>query len=243
MPARKSIVRLLQSVRLNRIVHRVYYGSVHGFDTANRDVLPALDRCFEHVAAKGTASPGAYLEFGLFKGYSFWYAQSAARRLGLDSMRFFGFDSFAGLPDIGDIDRTENDAFYKGQYACSKEDVVRNLDSNGVDWERTFLIEGYYATSLNPALKSRHRLQNIAIVLIDCDLYESTAQVLEFVEDLMRDGTIVMFDDWNCFNGDDDRGQRRALREFLSRHFRWRMENFFSYGIYGQVFVARERRN
>ena len=158
-------------------------------------------------------------------------------------MRFFGFDSFAGLPEIGEIDRSENDAFYRGQYACSKQDVVRNLDSKGVDWRRTFLVEGYYADTLNPALKARHGLQGAGIVLVDCDLYESTAQVLEFIEDLLRDGTIVMFDDWNCFEGDDDRGQRRAMREFLSRHAGWWMENFFSYGIYGQVFVTRVSRH
>ena len=158
-------------------------------------------------------------------------------------MRFFGFDSFRGLPEIGVADRTENDAFYKGKYACSKENVVRNLDSKGVDWERTFLIEGYYADSLTPAVKARHEIRRAAVVLIDCDLYESTAQVLNFIEDLLADGTVLLFDDWNCFESDDTRGQRRALREFLSLHRKWRIEEFFSYGIYGHTFIARERRN
>jgi hypothetical protein len=39
---------------------------------------------------------------GLFNGYSFWFAQTAARDRRLDTVRFFGFDSFAGLPDVQD---------------------------------------------------------------------------------------------------------------------------------------------
>lgn len=45
------------------------------------------------------------MEFGLFKGYSFWYTQRMVRELKRNSMRLFGFDSFAGLPEpqgIGD---------------------------------------------------------------------------------------------------------------------------------------------
>ena len=34
-------------------------------------------------------------------------------------MRFFGCDSFAGLPDIGEVDATENDEFYTGQFPGS----------------------------------------------------------------------------------------------------------------------------
>jgi len=242
MLGRRFVVKALQASGLNAVAHHLYYTHIHGFDTANRHVLSALDRCFAHAVSTGSAQSGDYLEFGLFKGYSFWYAQSVAKRHGLTSMRFFGFDSFCGLPEIGPVDATKNNEFYKGQYACSKEQVERNLDSKGVDWTKTVLIEGYYADSLSAAVKSKCVLSSTPIVLIDCDLYESTAEVLDFIEDLLREGTVLLFDDWNCFDRDDKRGQRRAVKEFLRRYPRWRLEQFFSYGDYGQVFIVKEQR-
>ncbi len=41
-----------------------------------------------------------------------------------------------------------------------------------------------------------------------------------------RRGTVLVFDDWFCFHGDPDRGQRRAFREFRLRHPEIRFEEF-----------------
>ena len=236
---RLLIVKLLQRARLNKLAHRIYYGYVHGFDTANRAVLPALERALARVAEDGTA--GDYCEFGIFKGYAFWHAQRAAVGLGLSQLRFFGFDSFAGLPTIEQIDRTDLDVFYRGQYSCSREQVTANLDSKGVDWSRTELIEGYFETSLTPEVKSEHGLDTVAVALIDCDLYSSTVEVLDFLDGILVDGCVLMFDDWNCFDRDDDRGQRRAFREFLGAHPGYAAEEWFEYGVYGQVFILRHQ--
>jgi O-methyltransferase len=81
---------------------------------------------------------------------------------------------------------------------------------------------------------------SVAIALIDCDLYDSTRDVMAFLADLIDNDTILMFDDWNCFDGDENRGQRRAVREFLAGSPGWRFEDWFSYGDYGQVFLVRK---
>lgn len=238
---RRAIVRLLQKIKLNQVAHHAYYRYLHSFDTANQDVLPALQKSLEKLIELGLAREGDYCEFGVFKGYSFWYAQRTAALLGLHQMRFFGFDSFEGLPDITPHDQTRHNEFYKGQYRCSKKQVEKNLNKKGVDWGKTDLIKGFFSSSLTMKTKEKYGLNKVALALIDCDLYASTVEVLAFLNGMITDGTILMFDDWNCFNQDDTRGQRRAFREFLISQPEWESQPFFSYGLYGQVFVMQRR--
>ena len=238
---RLFLVKLLQKTRLNRVAHHIYYRHIHDFDTASQALLPALRKSLDELRRSGLAGEGDYCEFGVFKGYAFWYAQHTAARLGFDRMRFFGFDSYAGLPDLADIDRTQNDEFYKGQYSCSRRQVEKNLNEKGVDWSKTQLIEGFFADSLTRAAKQKFNLSKVALALIDCDLYASTVDVLSFLDGMLLDGTIFIFDDWNCFNQDPERGQRRAFREFLDARPEWEARPFFTYGLYGQVFVLRRR--
>jgi O-methyltransferase len=241
MSTRTLLVKSMQRLHVNKFAHKFYYRYVHGFDAANRAVLPALDRCFSQIKEDDAANRGDYMEFGLFKGYSFWYAQHLANQHGLQSIRFFGFDSFQGLPEPGAIDSTDHNVFYRGQYYCKKSDVVRNLDSKSVDWSRTYLIDGYFHDSLVPDVKQKYNISTVAIALIDCDLYKSTHNVMLFLEPILANNTILLFDDWNCFDGDESRGQRRAAREFLDRSPRWRLEDWFAYGDYGQVFIVKGR--
>jgi O-methyltransferase len=240
---RRAIVKFLQKTRLNRLAHRVYYRYFHGFKPGQTEVKYALERAFTRAAALEIIPKGDYFEFGLFKGYSFWYAQKTASSLGLNTMRFFGFDSFAGLPNVSDADKSTSDEFYEGQYACSKDKVVDNLLSHGVNWERTFLVEGFFSDSLTHQTKREYFMREAAIALIDCDLYSSTVDVLNFLSDRLMEGSILIFDDWNCFNGNDRKGQRRAFREFLKRNPEVTARPLFSYGLYGQAFVISLEEN
>ena len=236
---RLFMVKFLQKTKLNQVAHHAYYRYVHSFDTASQELIPALQKSLEKLIESDLSKEGDYYEFGVFKGYAFWYAQHIAGRLGLRQMRFFGFDSFAGLPEITQIDQTQHNEFYKGQYSCSKQQVEKNLNQKGVDWEKTHLIEGFFSASLTNETKKTYGLNKVALALIDCDLYASTVEVLSFLNGMIADGTILIFDDWNCFNRDPHRGQRRAFREFLDSQPQWEAQPFFSYGLYGQVFVMR----
>ncbi|MDY7022231.1 MAG: TylF/MycF/NovP-related O-methyltransferase, partial [Cyanobacteriota bacterium] len=222
------------------MAHKVYYNYIHGFQSATPELDEALETIFKKAEELGMGNQGDYCEFGIFKGYAFWKAQNIATQFLGDfaKMRFFGFDSFQGLPEINDRkDQTKDDVFYQGQYSCGKERVINNLNSKGVDWEKTFLIEGFFEDSLSAEVKNQYNLDKIAIALIDCDLYSSTRDVLKFISDMIGDKTILIFDDWNCFNRDNNRGQRKAFREFLEENQQFYEENFISYGAYGQVFI------
>ena len=82
-------------------------------------------------------------------------------------------------------------------------------------------------------------MEKAALVMIDCDLYQSTVPVLGFLADLLQDGTVVLFDDWFCFGESEDNGEPRAFREFLAEHPEWSAEPFVRFPAYGQGFVMR----
>ncbi len=234
---RYTLTKILKRLKLNKIAHKLYYNCLHGFQPANRVILPALDRCIDKACESGTLAHGDYYEFGIFKGYALYHAQTKANDKNMYNLRFFGFDSFSGLPPIQTRDETHDNTFYQGQYCRTRERVTQDLTRAGIDWERTFLIEGYFSESLNDATKRRYAMGKIAIALIDCDLYASTCDVLNFIQDMIVDKTILIFDDWNCFDKDDEKGQRKAFSEFLTRNPGLEVEDYFDYGLYGKVFI------
>jgi O-methyltransferase len=236
---RRTAIKTLQVLGLAKPVSDIYYRYVHGFNSATPELPAALERVFHVAAEHGSLVEADYCEFGVFKGYSFWKAQQEANARELPC-RFFGFDSFTGLPEIEAPDRTRHGEFRPGQYECSLQQVIDNLNSGGgIDWERTFLVPGYYADSLTPALVEEHALRRVGVALIDCDLYSSTVSVLNFLRGLIGDKTILVMDDWNCFDADEDRGQRRAMREFLHEERHLRLEPLFEYGSNSAVFLVR----
>src|SRR3989344_126154 len=161
---------------------------------------------------------GDYLEFGVWKGGSLSVAYHLSRlRKGLTAMRFLGFDSFEGLPEIVGIDASTGE-FKKGDYSASLDAVKGALAKSGVDMKRLTLVPGWFDTSLTPVLRESLGLSHAAIVYIDCDLYESTVPVLEFITPLLADGTILIFDDWFCYRGHTERGERKAFAEWSARH-------------------------
>ncbi|MEM6384554.1 MAG: hypothetical protein AAF739_17965, partial [Pseudomonadota bacterium] len=72
-----------------------------------------------------------------------------------------------------------------------------------------------------------------AIVHLDCDLYQSTVECFDALvrDDVLQDGTILLFDDWNCNRGNPLFGQRRAFDEFLAKNAdRFSASHFYNYG-------------
>ncbi|MGK7869342.1 TylF/MycF/NovP-related O-methyltransferase [Falsiroseomonas sp. E2-1-a20] len=236
---RRAAIRTLQATGLNDVASRVYYRHFHGFRSASPGLDEGFAAIFAEAARRGSLAGADYAEFGVFKGYSFWLAQKLAAEHGFRP-RCFGFDSFEGLPEIRGIDRTGHGEFRKGQYACSLDVVRRNLESAGVDWRRTHLVKGYFERTLTAELVERHAIRRIGVAMIDCDLYDSTVTALAWLGPLIGDGTILIMDDWNCFNADDERGQRRATREFLAARPRLRLESIVTYGLNSEAFVVRE---
>lgn len=238
-PVRRQVVRLLgnPAIRL-KILAVLRIRPESGFVPLSRG-LGIIDSAMERVSAEGPE--GDYYEFGLYRGYSFWHAQKAADRCELTSMRFFGFDSFEGLPTVEGKDK-DRGIFFSGDFACTRQEVEAQLIQHGFDMSRAELVEGFYDVSLRDEIKTELSLGPAAVVLIDCDLYQSTVPVLHFLRNLIQDGTVMLFDDWSCFKDAPDAGEPRAFKEFLETHPEWRAEEWMDFPIYGKAFVMRASR-
>ena len=176
---------------------------------------------------------GDYLEFGVYRGGSFIHAWHSHREIFeryaiaqqrhaddaylRSKMRFFAFDSFEGLPES---DQSEIPLHWRGDHAMSFSErrFLANLEAGGVDLTDVATVPGYYDISLTPDVGPRLGLTRAAVVNVDCDLGISTVPVLEFVEDFLVDGTVLIFDDWFYYRGHPGRGERGAFEAWLARH-------------------------
>ncbi|WP_044252706.1 hypothetical protein [Isosphaera pallida] len=73
---------------------------------------------------------------------------------------------------------------------------------------------------------------------VDCDLYSSAKVVLEFITPLMVDGTILIFDDWYCFRGHPQRGERAAFAEWSAGLPHWVFKEYQKEGSWRMSFIA-----
>jgi hypothetical protein len=225
-----------------RFASRALYRLDRSFYTLSPGLPIALQRAMSMLATNGLLGRTDYYEFGVFRGYGLYAAQKAARDLGAASMRFYGFDSFQGLPVVEGVDHGGS-MFFQGQFSCSRDFVERALREKGADMRTITLVEGFYADSLTPELRLRHSFKPVGVALIDCDLYASTVPVLAWLTDLLRPGSILMMDDWHAFGDDPSRGQQLALAEWSQSRPDAVLKYAFDFGAHGRAFSVNAIAN
>jgi O-methyltransferase len=129
--------------------------------------------------------PIQYLEFGVAGGTSFaWWVKANHH----PNSRFYGFDTFEGLPEDWHF-------FKKGAFSF---DIPFMDDSRG-----TF-IKGLFQNTLYKFLREYERNTDHAaftrVVHMDADLYSSTLFALTSMAPFLREGDIILFDEFNIPN-------------------------------------------
>lgn len=120
-----------------------------------------------------------YLEFGVHQGHSILYFAEQNRS---PDSRFFGFDSFAGLPEDWNSD------YRRGHFDTGGR-TPRTNDP------RVKFVVGLFQDTL-PKFLSDFKSDNKIIVNIDCDLYSSTLYCLTRLDPALPKGTVLMFDEF-----------------------------------------------
>ena len=182
---------------------------------------------------------GDYLEFGVYKGRTFISAIKAAQKKSLYRMQFYAFDSFHGLPKPEGVD-TDSDQFHEGELAYSLEEFKKVLRARNTDFSKIHIVPGFYKDTLTPETKKQLPLKAAAVVWVDCDLYDSTVPVLDFVKEYLVDGTIVVLDDWFFYKGHPKRGERKAFSEWLEKNSEFSASEFNKYAWHGNSFIIHK---
>jgi O-methyltransferase len=178
---------------------------------------------------------GNYAEFGVFQGRTFVEAYRVGKRFPDEDRRFFAFDSFEGLPEIAPIDAGER--WVAGQFAAGLPSFEARLARAKIPRSKTAVVQGFFDQSLGePAAVA---LDRIGIAWVDCDLYESTVPVLDYLTDRLVQGAVLAFDDWYCFRGARDKGESRACAEWLARNPHLSLVQWLPFHWAGQSFLVQ----
>ncbi len=197
------------------------------------EVTKILAHAFAYAEAERVA--GDYAEFGVWEGRTFVEAYRVAQRFPAFPRRFVAFDSFVGLPDLGEVDA--GGQFFAGQFDHDPRAFEARLRRARIPPERVTIVEGFFAETLGHP--ERIPLDEVAVAFVDCDLYASTVPVLDYLTPKLAQGAVLIFDDWYCFQGAPDRGERRACGEWLERNPQISLVPWRQHSWGGQGFLVR----
>jgi hypothetical protein len=200
--------------------------------------------------AYASAVPGHVAEFGTMSGSTATTLASAMRgedqryrlsekKHGIAERSLYLFDSFEGLP------QTNNAVDAASPHVATNvwgPGVARGLTASELDdacsailgRDRVKVVAGWFNETL-PRLSGDLRF---AVVSIDCDLYESTAGVLEYLlgRQTYSDGCAVFFDDWYCNRGSPQFGEQKAWADYTAK-YNIRFTDWGPYSVVGRKFI------
>lgn len=181
---------------------------------------------------------GDYHEYGCHRCRTFRMALTEARRHNLADMRFWAFDSFEGLPTP--TTETSVSKWTTGALTTSERQFMDLVKSHGIYVDKVSTVKGFYDQSLTSELQQRMMAKEnkIALVTVDCDLYESAVPVFNFIEPLLQEGSVIYMDDlFVGTKGSPARGVARAFLEFQQRS-QWRFIRHMDVSWWGRSYIA-----
>ncbi|HKK57897.1 MAG TPA: class I SAM-dependent methyltransferase [Salinivirga sp.] len=161
---------------------------------------------YEHVIKQQNLDTDIdYLEFGVAAGKSFkWWIN----RISHENARFYGFDTFTGLPEAWG-------PFKKG-------DMANGNKPPEIDDNRHEYFTGLFQQTLLPFL-SNYKSNKRKVIHMDADLYSATLYVLTLITPYLKPGDVLFFDEFNV-----------PLHEFKA-FTEWSKSFYIDYEVLGGV--------
>jgi O-methyltransferase len=242
--ARAAIMKAVESAQTSDLTKTCFiFYDVERAQAIHRE---AYKRALEFVTLGGIA--GDIMEFGVLGGWSARiFCETMRDIFNLSNIRLF--DSFEGLPEYdSEVDRSSFEIAGRNVWSNKKKFPdeflrrfgqphylhIREKLSEIIRPERIFIHKGFYSETLKTPPQTK-----ASIVHFDCDLYKSTVDVFDGLHSgkCFQDGSVLLFDDWNCNRGNPKFGQRRAMQEFLASQSNFTASPWYTYGYNGAAYI------
>ena len=191
---------------LRRMAGNDYSDIAHSMLSMDR--LDNLQYCIETVLHEGV--PGDLVETGVMRGGAIILMQAVLRCNDVVDRGVWAADSFAGLPapDLESYPEDEGASWHlRPLTEVSVDHVRRNLDRYGLLNDNVRFVVGWFRDTLPTA-----PIEQIAVLRLDGDLYESTMEALVPLYPKVVDGGFVIIDDYNL------PACRKAVEDYRSQH-------------------------
>jgi predicted O-methyltransferase YrrM len=170
-------------------------------------------RAVQHLAENEI--PGAILECGVYKGGSMMIAARALLDMERQDRDLYLFDTFEGMGEP-----TEKDVNLKGLNAMKERQVRKEWSRCPLSAVQTAFAEIPYDSSRIHYVKGMvedtvpdQAPDEIALLRLDTDWYESTLHELEHLYPRLVSGGILIIDDYGHWEG-----AKKATDEFIEKH-------------------------
>jgi hypothetical protein len=191
---------------------------------------------FQEMLERVRAAQGDVVECGVSIGHGILSFMMLGEMMGRDR-RVWGFDSFEGFPVCTEADR-KSDGTHQvrhGYYATPLRMVTQVLEDGRVSpsliEKNLRTVKGYFDRTLGQ-YEGR-----IAVLHLDCDLYESYRTCLAALYEKVVPGGVIMFDE---YEDDSFPGARRAVDEFFADKPERPAE--YNRYLYRKYYVVKQQR-
>lgn len=167
-----------------------------------------LHQCLLDVMRAGV--PGDFVETGVWRGGGTIYMRGFLEAYPGQDRRVWVCDSFEGLPKPkAEYAADRGSQLWSSEYLAVSEDAVRrNFAAYGLLDERVQFLKGFFSDTM-----PRAPIEQIAVLRLDGDLYESTIVVLQHLYPRISTGGFVIVDDYGMIPGCN-----QAVEDYRAAH-------------------------
>ena len=151
--------------------------------------------------------PGDLVETGVWRGGSCILMRGILKAYAVEDRRVWLADSFAGLPKSTHKEDLHWDFERYAQLAVSLEQVQENFRKYGLLDEQVCFLKGWFKDTLPGA-----PIQNISVLRLDGDLYESTWDAIAALYPKLSRGGFLIVDDYGGIDS-----CRKAIHDYRDR--------------------------
>lgn len=162
---------------------------------------------------------GSIVECGVWKGGSAMAAMYTLIDLGIQDRDFYLYDTYEGMAEPGKFDISISGQFASELFKQKKEagekwvyssldEVRNNIYATGYEKTKINFIKGKVEDTL-----PKNVPENIAILRLDTDWYESTLCELQYLFPKVSKGGVIIIDDYGHWEG-----AKRAVDKYIHDH-------------------------